>query len=95
MKSEGRRASADARRPPASPVPASTITVNIGVSQSGSWGSSVAVPVTVSGATATYTIATSDDNVDDGSVTATVQSGSGYTIVNTSSASVNNQPMGF
>ena len=75
----------------ASPAPASPITVNMGVSQSGSWGATGAATVSVSGATATYTIATSDDNVDeaDGSVTATVQSGTGYTVGNASSASVN------
>ncbi len=75
----------------ANPAPTSPITVNIGVSESGSWGASGASTVSVSGATAAYTIATSDDNVDeaDGSVTATVQSGSGYTVGNASSASVN------
>ena len=75
----------------ASPAPASPITVNIGVSQTGDFGATGAATVSVSGATATYTIATSDDNVDeaDGSVTATVQSGTGYTVGNASSASVN------
>ncbi len=74
----------------ASPAPASPITVNIGVSQSGSWGATGAATVSVSGATATYTIATSDDQVDeaDGSVTAIVQSGSGYTVGTTASATV-------
>ena len=75
----------------ANPAPASPITVNIGVSETGSWGATGAATVSVSGATATYTIATSDDNVDeaDGSVTATVQSGTGYTVGSASSASVN------
>ena len=75
----------------ASPAPDSAITVNIGVSQSGSWGATGAATVSVSGATATYTIATGDDQVDeaDGSVTATVQSGAGYTVGTASSASVN------
>ena len=75
----------------ANPAPASPITVNVGVSQSGAWGASGASTITVSGATATYTIATSDDQVDEpnGSVTATVQSGSGYTVGSASSASVN------
>ena len=74
----------------ASPAPASAITVNVGVTETGDWGATGAATVSVSGATATYTIATSDDNVDedDGSVTATVQSGSGYTVGNVSSASV-------
>ncbi len=74
----------------ASPAPASAITVNIGVSQSGSWGATGAATVSVSGATTTYTIATSDDEVDeaDGSVTATVQAGTGYTVGTASTASV-------
>ena len=74
----------------ASPAPTSAITVNIGVSQTGDFGATGAATVSVSGATATYTIATSDDNVDeaDGSVTATVQSGTGYTVGATSTASV-------
>ena len=74
----------------ASPAPASPITVNIGVSETGSFGASGAATVTVSGASTTYTIATSDDNVDeaDGSVTATVQAGSGYTVGSASTASV-------
>ena len=75
----------------ASPAPASPITVNIGVSQSGSWGATGAATVSVNSATTTYTIATSDDQVDeaDGSVTATVQSGNGYTVGNASTATVN------
>ena len=74
----------------ASPVPASAITVNIGVSQSGDFGATGAATVSVNSATTTYTIATSDDNVDeaDGSVTATVQSGSGYTVGAASTATV-------
>ena len=74
----------------ASPAPASPITVNIGVSETGDWDATGAATVSVNGATTTYTIATSDDNVDeaDGSVTATVQSGSGYTVGTASSASV-------
>ena len=74
----------------ASPAPASPITVNIGVSQSGSWGASGAATVSVNSATTTYTIATSDDQVDeaDGSVTATVQAGTGYTVGTASTATV-------
>ncbi len=75
----------------ANPAPASPITVNVGVSQSGSFGAVGTATVSVSGATTTYTITTSDDNVDeaDGSVTATVQSGSGYTVGSPASATVN------
>ncbi len=75
----------------ANPAPARPTTVNIGVSQSGSWGASGASTVSVSGASTSYTITTSDDQVDetDGSVTATVQSGSGYTVGTAATASVN------
>ena len=75
----------------ANPAPASPITVNVGVSESGNWGASGASAVTISAATTTYTIATSNDNVDEanGSVTATIQSGTGYTVGSPSSASVN------
>ncbi len=74
----------------ASPAPASAITVNIGVSESGDWDATGAATVSVNSATTTYTIATSDDQVDeaDGSVTATVQAGSGYTVGTTSTATV-------
>ena len=74
----------------ASPAPASPITVNVGVSQTGDFGATGAATVSVSGATTTYTIATSDDQVDeaDGSVTATVQSGNGYTVGTASTATV-------
>ncbi len=74
----------------ASPVPASPITVNVGVSESGSWGASGAATVSVSSTTTTYTISTTNDDVDEpnGSVTATIQSGSGYTLGSASSATV-------
>ena len=66
----------------ASPAPTSPITVNLGVSESGDFGANGAATITVSGATATYTVTTADDNVDeaDGSVTATLKAGSGYTV---------------
>ena len=72
----------------ASPAPASAITVKVGVSESGDFGASGAATVQVSGATTTYTIATSDDQADeaDGSVTATLQDGSGYTVSSTNGA---------
>ena len=75
----------------ASPAPDSPITVNIGVTQDGDWGAAGAATVTVSGASTTYTITTSDDQTDeaDGSVTATVKNGTGYTVGTASSASVN------
>lgn len=74
----------------ADPAPASPITVNVGVTQDGSWGATGSATVTVSSATATYTITTSDDSVDeaDGSVTATIQAGDGYTVGIPASASV-------
>ncbi len=74
----------------ASPAPTSPITVNMGFSQSGSWGASGASTVSVSGATATYTISTSDDNTDEpnGLVTATVKAGSGYTVGTPAAANV-------
>ena len=72
----------------ASPVPASPITVNVGVSQSGAFGASGAATVILSGTSTTYTISTSDDHLDeaDGSVTATLKGGSGYTVSSTSGA---------
>ena len=76
----------------ASPAPASPLTVKVGVSENGSFGASGAVTITVSGASTTYTISTTDDNVDeaDGSVTATLQDGSGYTVSSSQgAASVN------
>ncbi len=69
----------------ASPVPASSITVNVAVTQSGDFatsGQTGARTVTIgSSGTATLTVATGDDSTDepDGSITATVQTGSGYT----------------
>ena len=75
----------------ASPAPASPITVNIGVTESGSFGASGAATLAVSGAATTYTVTTSDDDADepDGSVTATVQAGAGYTVGTASTATVN------
>ena len=74
----------------ASPAPASPITVKVGVSENGDFGASGAATVTLSGATATYTITTTDDSTDelDGSVTATLQAGQGYTVGSQSSATV-------
>ena len=75
----------------ADPAPASPITVSIGVSEQGDFGASGPLTISVSGASATYTVTTGDDSVDeaDGLVTATVQAGSGYTVGSPSSATVN------
>ena len=66
----------------ANPAPASPMTVKVGVSENGDFGASGAATVTVSGASTTYTVTTINDNADeaDGSVTATLQTGSGYTV---------------
>ncbi len=72
----------------ASPTPASPITVKIAVSESGDFGASGAATITVSGGSTTYTVSTSDDELDetDGSVTATLKDGSGYTVSSSSGA---------
>ena len=71
----------------ASPAPHAALSVTIAVSQTGDFGVSpgsqtVTIPTTGS---ATLTIATTNDNVDEanGSVTATVNSGTGYTVDST------------
>ena len=68
----------------AAPVPAANLAVSVTVSASGDYGAvtgarTVTVPPTGS---ATFTVATTDDSTDeaDGSVTATVNAGSGYTV---------------
>ena len=68
----------------ASPAPASNLAVSVTVSQSGDYGATtgrrtVTVPTTGS---VTLTVGTTDDTTDetDGSVTATVNAGSGYTV---------------
>ena len=68
----------------ADPAPSVALSVSVNVAQSGDYGVStgpqtVTIPTTGS---ATLTVATSDDSVDeaDGSVTATVNTGSGYTV---------------
>ena len=69
----------------ASPVPTAPITVDVTVAQSGDFaasGQTGARTVTIaSSGTATLTVATDNDTTDeaDGSVTATVQAGTGYT----------------
>ena len=68
----------------ASPAPAANLDVSVTVSQSGDYGATtgqrtVTVPTTGS---VTITVGTTDDDADetDGSVTATVNAGSGYTV---------------
>ncbi len=74
----------------ASPAPASNLDVSVTVSQSGDYGATtgqrtVTVPTTGS---VTLTVGTTDDSADetDGSVTATVNAGSGYTVSSTQGA---------
>ena len=74
----------------ASPTPAADLSVNVSVSQSGDFGvttgaQTITIPTTGS---YTLTVATTDDSTDeaDGSVTATVNTGTGYTISTSASA---------
>ena len=75
----------------ASPTPAAALTVNVTVSQSGDYGATTgAQTVTIpTGGSYTLTVATSDDSTDeaDGSVTATLNTGTGYTVSSSSSSS--------
>ena len=68
----------------ANPAPTQSLNVSVSPSQSGNFGAGSAaktVTVTTSG-TATVTFSTTNDNIDepDGSVTASVDSGTGYTV---------------
>ena len=77
----------------ASPAPGGTITVSINVADSGDFaGSGQAGPRTVamSGGSATLTVATVNDSIDEtnGSLTATVGTGTGYSVGSPASASV-------
>ena len=74
----------------ATPAPPSALTVSLTASQIGSFGATtgadtVTIPTTGS---ATFTVSTTNDNTDepDGSVTATLSIGSGYTVSGTSNA---------
>ena len=77
----------------ASPSPTAALTVNLTVSQSGSFGATTGadtVTIPTSGS-ATYTVSTTNDSTDepDGSVTATLATGTGYSVSsNSSSATV-------
>ena len=76
----------------ATPAPAADLSVSVTVATDGDWGvtagsRTVTIPTTGS---ATLTLATTDDATDepDGSVTATVQAGSGYTVGSAGSGTV-------
>ena len=67
----------------ASPAPAAALTVDVTVTESGGYATAGTRQVTVPrGGTATFTVATVDDGADepDGSVTATLAAGTGYTV---------------
>ena len=74
----------------ASPTPTSALTVSLTASQIGSFGATtgadtVTIPTTGS---ATFMVSTTNDNTDepDGSITATLSTGTGYTVSGTSNA---------
>ncbi len=73
----------------ASPAPTASLEISVTVSQSGDFAATgertVSIPMTGS---ATFTVATTDDTTDeaDGSVTATVGSGTGYTVSSSAAA---------
>ncbi len=78
----------------ADPTPHSSITVNVTVSATGSYGvttGSQTVTIPTSG-TVTFTVATTGDSTDeaDGSVTATLNTGNGYTLDSSASAATVN-----
>ncbi len=74
----------------ANPTPVSALTVSVTVAQSGNYGATTGVrTVTIpTGGSYTLTVATTNDNTDeaDGSVTATVNSGTGYTVSSSNSS---------
>ena len=74
----------------ASPAPAADISVSVSVSQSGDYGVTTGVQTITIPTTGSYTlsVATTDDSTDeaDGSVTATVSTGTGYTVSTSASA---------
>ena len=75
------------------PAPSSNVAVNYGITVSGDYGVSAATNQTVTvgtTGTGTITLATTDDSVDEanGSVTVTLETGSGYEPGTTNSASV-------
>lgn len=75
------------------PDPSSDITVNVSVAQDGDFGVQIGnrtVQLTPSSNSATLTVSTADDGVDepDGSITVTVKTGSGYTVAQSAEATV-------
>jgi len=73
----------------ATPAPAADLDVTIDVSQSGDFAQAGSRTVTISTTgSATFTVATTNDSTDepDGSVTATVSDGTGYTVSSSSGA---------
>ena len=68
----------------ASPVPHSSLQIAVAVTQTGDWGAATGQRTVAVGAsgTATLTVATANDDVDepDGTVTAAIGTGSGYTV---------------
>ena len=74
----------------ASPAPAADLTVSVNVSQSGDYGATIGAQTVTIPTSGTYTLSvpTSDDSTDeaDGSVTATVNTGTGYTVSSSASA---------
>ena len=74
----------------ATPAPTSALTISLTVSQIGSFGATTgADTVTIPTAgSATFTVSTTNDNTDepDGSITATLSTGTGYTVSGTSNA---------
>ncbi|MXW40248.1 MAG: hypothetical protein F4Z75_03675, partial [Synechococcus sp. SB0668_bin_15] len=78
----------------ANPAPAAALTVAVTVAQSGDYAAAGAVgskTVTIpTGGTATYSVATVDDSTDeaDGSISFTLNTGTGYTVGSTATATV-------
>ncbi len=74
----------------ANPAPTSALTVSVTVSQSGDYGAATGAQTVTIPTTGSYilTVATSDDGADeaDGSVTATIDDGTGYTVSSTAGA---------
>ncbi len=74
----------------ASPAPAADLTVSVNVAQSGDFGATTGAQTVTIPTSGTYTlsVATSDDSTDeaDGSVTATVNAGTGYTVSSSAGA---------
>ena len=74
----------------ASPAPAADLTVSVNVAQSGDFGATTGAQTVTIPTSGTYTlsVATSDDSTEeaDGSVTATVNAGTGYTVSSSAGA---------